>query len=205
MKITNAILIVIYRLLTILLIISLCYGLYHIAYLFIQKIDTIDNSIFPVIITGFLTIIGYFVIRYIERKKEIEQKIREQKIHIYEEFINYQLRKLKNIKSHHKISITEENELIDIYWDMKKKSILWLSDDTFKDYLNWENKSLKNFQIEDENIEAVTKIIMNLTNLMLKFRKDIGHKNKDIDDINLPSLVLYDIIYFLKENMKNKI
>ena len=55
----------------------------------IEKIDSINANIVVALIAGTVTIIGYFITRYLEKKKLIEQQIREQKLPAYEEFIDF--------------------------------------------------------------------------------------------------------------------
>jgi hypothetical protein len=207
MKITtivNKTLSLIYSLLKVLLIVLVFIGLYRIGRELALKMDNIDSSMLAVIISGFITITGFFIKRYFERKKEIERQIQKHKVHIYDDFISYYFRKFETIgKNTGNNNPVEKEELIDIIWDLKKKSILWLSDDTFKAFLDWENKSWKVVNKLDINEKIIVSFISNLIDLILKFRKDIGHKNKNIDNVNLSESMLGKM-FLIRENQDKK-
>ncbi len=92
----------------------------------------INPNIIATIIAGTVTIIGYLITRYFEKKKINEQQIREQKLPAYEEFIDFIFNILKQSKNSKHLYIEEINES---FWNINKKSILWLSDKTLKSYV----------------------------------------------------------------------
>ncbi|MCO6147381.1 hypothetical protein [Flavobacterium sp. NRK1] len=49
----------------------------------------LDINLIVAIIGATVTLLGYYVTRYLERKKEIEFQIRNKKIPIYEEFFEF--------------------------------------------------------------------------------------------------------------------
>jgi hypothetical protein len=196
----------IYRIMAIVFIIFVCYGLYHLIFLLISKIDKIDANMFSIIVGGFVAITGYFITRHFERKKESEQKIREQKIPVYERFIDFYFEKFREIKKNRGFIKSEENnELMDFFWDMKRKSILWLSDDTFHAYLNWEKQYREELRLlkksgENYDNDKLVAYYLRFTDVLLEFRKDIGHKNRNIKSEDISSLIISDFKDVLKEN-----
>jgi hypothetical protein len=157
---------------------------------------------FSVIIGAFVTILGYFITRYIEQQKIREQKIREQKIPVYEKFINFYFDKFRDVKKNPNSQESKnKGELIDFFWDMKRKSILWLSDDTFNYYLNWEKQYREKFK-EDIDENNLLEHYLSFTDILLEFRKDIGHKNKNIKSEDIKSLIISDYEDFSKKDKK---
>jgi len=162
---------------------------YRLITYFISKIDSIDANILIALIAGTVTITGYFITRYFEKKKIIEQQIREQKIPVYEEFIEFFFKLFRNTKEKAEIDTNERN---DFMWRMNKKSILWLSDKTFKSYVTWKNMSIKFADTEVKSEAENIKMLQLFEQLLLDFREDIGHKNKNIQKGDLFSLFITD-------------
>jgi len=157
--------------------------------LFFGKIDKINPNIAVAIIAGSVTITGYFITRYLERKKIIEQQIREQKLPVYEEFVSFLFSFLQKSKNKKQIN---DQKLQDFFWTMNKKSILWLSDRTLKSYIKWKNDTGKYSKLEGNDLEKSLSILLTLENLLKDFRMDIGHKNKNIQEGDILSLFIND-------------
>jgi len=155
----------------------------------IVSIDKINPNIIVAIIAGTVTIVGYFVTRYLEKKKIIEQQIREQKLPVYEEFIDFIFSIFKQAKNNKQIN---DKKLEEFFWNMNKKSILWLSDRTLKSYVKW--KKLTSEYANNENKTDIDSLMImtSLENLLKDFRADIGHKNKDIEVGDILSLFIND-------------
>jgi hypothetical protein len=143
--------------------------------------NKIDPNILVAVIAGSVTILGYFIARYFEKKKVIEQQIREQKLPAYEEFVDFLFDIFKKTKDGRKFNDKDIKELGEFYWEMNKKAILWLSDKTLKSYSTW--KSMTSDYADKENRSEVENlnILFALETLLLDFRNDIGHDNKNIE------------------------
>ena len=178
-----------YGLLGILLLGGLFFLIYRLVIYAISKADVINANILVALIASTVTIVGYFITRYLEKKKLIEQQIREQKIPVYEEFIGFFFKLFKNTKSK---EIIDSKELEDFFWEMNKKSVLWLSDKTFKSYINWKNTTAKFADVKDKSEAENIKMLLLFEKLLLDFREDIGHKNKNLESGDLLSLFLND-------------
>lgn len=186
-KLSNSITVV----LGFIVIIVIGYFVYKMTALIISKIDNLDANILVAILAAASTIIGFYITRYLERKKIIEQQIREQKLPIYGEFIDFMFKIFENTKANSKEHISTE-EMNKFFWNLNKKSILWLSDNTLKSYVTWKN-SISNINESNENKElAGTKLLLDFENLLLDFRKDIGHKNENIDQGDLLKMFVND-------------
>lgn len=156
----------------------------------LDKIEKLDPNIVIAVIGGTVTILGYFITRYLERKKTIEQQIREQKLPTYEEFIDFIFNIFQQTKNQTEVDL---KSLEKFYWSMNKKSILWLSDRTFKSYVTWKNKTAEYADKKDKSIVDSFQIMNSLGDLLKDFRADIGHKNKDISSTDILSLFITDI------------
>lgn len=143
-----------------------------------NKIDF--NTLMPVI-AGSLTILGYFITRYLEKRKIIEQQIREQKLPVYEEFVNFLLDVFKTTKEEKEFNSKDVKKIGEFYWEMNKKSILWLSDRTFKSYSNWKSLTSDYADKKDKSEAENLKLLYMLEDLILDIRSDIGHNNKNLE------------------------
>lgn len=161
--------------------------LFKLSELIFENIEKVNPNILVAIIGSTVTIIGYFISRYLEKKKLIEQQIREQKLPVYDEFVEFLFKILKDNKSNKKLS---EKELIDLFYSLNKKSILWLSDNSLKAYKEWR---IKTINLSDNNSEnAGVEVMALLEKMLFEFRKDIGHKNQNLKSGDILSLFIND-------------
>jgi len=184
-----------------LVIIGICAGVF--LFLWLVKFvycnsEKFNANIVVALIAGTVTFMGYFVTRFLEKKKLIEQQIREQKLPAYEEFIEFLFIIFKKTKNNKPIS---NKEIEEFYWSMNKKSILWLSDKTLKSYANWKALSIKYADLKDKSPEDSITIMLALEQMLLDFRRDIGHKNSGIEKGEILSLFLTDLEKY-KEQLK---
>lgn len=150
--------------------------------------QSIDPNIVVALIAATVTLIGYFITRYLEKKKLIEQQIREQKLPVYQEFIDFIFEIFQSTKKKKELDI---DKLGEFYWKMNKMSILWLSDRTFKSYSTWKDctsKAVDKHRTKKENLE----ILYMLENLLFEIRKDIGHENKNLVKGDILKLFIND-------------
>ena len=153
------------------------------------KINKDNANFFGAMVVGSVTIIGYFITRYLERKKLIEQQIREQKLPTYEEFLDFIFKLFKDAKLNKKMS---DEELQKLYWELNKKAILWLSDRSLKSYSTWRSEVIKFSKRKDSTKEENARVLIAFENLLLDFRKDIGHDNKKLTTGDILSLFIND-------------
>ena len=69
---------------------------YKISYVIITNFDKININIFITVIGGTITISSFYITRYLEKKKVIENEIRNKKIPIYEEFFAFYFKVVYN-------------------------------------------------------------------------------------------------------------
>ncbi|MEP0987678.1 hypothetical protein [Ekhidna sp.] len=156
----------------------------------LSRIDKINPNVLVALIAGTVTIIGYFITRYLERKKLIEQQIREQKVPTYEEFIDFIFKIFKSSKTNTPLN---DKELQDLYWNLNKKAILWLSDKTLKSYTHFRDSSANHANLEKRTQLDNAIVLLAFEQLLLDFRSDIGHDNKNLESGDLLSLFINDM------------
>ena len=77
--------------------------------LIINKVDMLNVNLIVAILAGTFTIIGFYLTRFFEKKKLIEEQIRERKLPIYEEFIDFIFKVFENIQDKTKDKISDED------------------------------------------------------------------------------------------------
>ncbi|MDD3771613.1 MAG: hypothetical protein PHC38_03045 [Weeksellaceae bacterium] len=162
-----------------LILLAIGFFVYKLTIIIIEKADKLDANIIVAILAGAFTIIGFYITRFLEKKKLIEQQIREQKLPIYEEFIDFIFKVFENTKENSKEHVSEA-EMQKFFWKLNRKSILWLSDNTLKSYITWRNGIEDFAKNNPDNKKAGAYILLDFERLLLDFRKDIGHKNANI-------------------------
>lgn len=159
-------------------------------------IQGVEPEVVAGLIMAGVTIIGYFINRYLDRKKLQEQQIREQNLPTYSEFLGF-LFEIFNKSKKGEDPFGEEFQ--DSFWDLNKKAILWMSDKTLRSYIVWRQDALRYGELDLENMSEEeasfekTRMLLSFENLLLEFRKDIGHKNKDFQRGEILSLFINDI------------
>lgn len=161
--------------------------------LLVEYVPKTNPNIIVALIAGTVTVLGYFITRYFERKRIIEQQIREQKLPVYEEFITFLFNVILGVKKGNHVT---EQEMENFMIAFNKKSIIWLSDESLLAYLKW--KSTSNLKNKDDMKEVLHSFYA-LEEMFLEFRKDIGHSNKGLKQGDLLSLFIND----LEELQKN--
>jgi hypothetical protein len=121
-----------------------------------------------------------------ERKREIDQEHRKQKIPIYEELLKFMFRLLQAGKPGHQP--VPEEETIKFLTEFTQKLIIWGSDGVMKQFTTW-RASLLNQDPQKPNYEG----LFLFEKLLMEIRKDVGHKNKNIKKGDILGLFINDI------------
>jgi hypothetical protein len=158
---------------------------------------TLNPNIIVALIAGLVTVSGYFISRYFERKKLIEQQIREQKLPVYEEFISFIFEMIMNVKAG---TETDQKEMETFMMNFTKKSIVWMSNDSLKSYSTWKKRSSE-FSEGDKNYADTMKQMVLLEDMFFEFRKDIGHSNKGLKRGDLLALFINDLHKYDLDNI----
>ncbi|MCT4210843.1 hypothetical protein HZP47_02945 [Elizabethkingia anophelis] len=89
----------VYILLAIVIVAGIGFFLFKIIQIFITNLDKVNANFFIAILGATVTLTGYFLTRYFERKKIIEMDIRNKKIPIYEEFMKFYFQNIYSSKN----------------------------------------------------------------------------------------------------------
>jgi hypothetical protein len=159
------------------------YFLFEISNLIITNFDKININVFITVIGGTVTISSFFITRYLEKKKVIENEIRNKKIPIYEEFFAFYFKVVYNSIS--------ENDMITFFKEFNQKAIIWFPDETLKSYVEWRKKVME--FAKDNTNDNLINLIFHQEDFLKQFRKDIGHSNKYLVKGDISSLYINDI------------
>ncbi len=172
------------------------YLLYLIGIRLSKYVKQIDPNIIVAVIAGLVTVFGYFITRNSERRKIIEQQIREQKLPVYEQFLDFFFKIIKGTKHNKPIS---DKEMENFMLDFNKKSIVWLSDKSLKAYVAWRKSAVGYSENKVNNYDETIRQMVLLEQMFFEFRKDIGHKNEELETGDLLSLFINDLDKYKKE------
>lgn len=151
----------------------------------------LDINLVIAIIGAFVTFTGYYITRYLERKKEIEFQIRNKKIPIYEEFFEFYFKVVFSSKNGENMN---QDEMTTFFQKFNQKAIIWFPDEILKSYSDWKNELA--FFSENNSTDNLKILLIKQEDLMKLFRKDIGHKNNQIDKGMISSLYINDLNTF---------
>lgn len=158
--------------------------------LLLSNLDKINPNIIAAIIAGAITFTGYFVTRHLEKRKEIELQIREQKLPIYEEFMGFFFKFVFD-EDFKKLGADEKDaETLNFMVKFSQKSIMWFSDESLKSFIEWKRMSSK--LASQQNVDHTYQLVL-FEKMLIAFRKDVGHSNKNITTGDLLSIFVTDI------------
>ncbi|MCT1524151.1 hypothetical protein [Sphingobacterium hotanense] len=124
---------------------------YTIAVFFFENIKKVNPNIVISILGLAVTLITFILTRHYERKKLIEQQIREQKLSAYEQFLEFLFTIFIRAKTGNPLTTLELNQL---FYALNQKSILWLSSKSLKAYRKFIKLSLL---IDPEELSELAK------------------------------------------------
>lgn len=153
----------------------------------LQNIDKININLAVGVLGGTVTITGYFISRYLERKKIIEMEIRNKKIPIYEEFVSYYFYTMFNEKKN--TGKGADPKMVNFFRDFNQKAIIWFPDEVLKSYLKWK-KDITRFTNGESSLHDA---IYQQEEFLKAIRQDIGHKNKNFEKFEISSIYINDI------------
>lgn len=176
---------------------GLFYGLYLTMNYLIDTLNSLQKEVSAAIIAGMVTIIisiiSITIGKYYERKMVIEKELRDKKIPMYEEFIEFFLNLFLAEKTKDK-EISEE-EMVNFFNKFTQKLMVWGSDQVVGQWSDYRRKVGK-------NPHDTTKTMFEFEKLLLVIRKDTGHANKNIKSGDLLGLFINDIDNYIKRNSK---
>lgn len=136
--------------------------------------------------TIIVSLISILVSKQLDRKAQVLSHLREKKVPIYEEIIDFIFR-VTFAEKLEKKPISEQ-EMVEFVTKFTQELIIWGSDDMIDAFYQFRMESINN--PDDQNPH---KIIFVVENLLLAIRKDLGHKNKNMPKGKLLSLFVNDV------------
>jgi multidrug transporter EmrE-like cation transporter len=176
--------------LTFLILLIILIGVWFLIKFLWETFSNLHQEVAVAIIAGAATVlVSVFSIilgKYYERKREIDLELREKKIPMYEEFVNYFFRILLTDKINKPIS---QKDILEFYGKFTQKLMVWGSDEVIKKWSNYRRHSVEN--INDDTCSPRSMFLFE--DLLFAIRKDMGHKNKDVHKGELLGLFVNDI------------
>jgi hypothetical protein len=125
--------------------------------------------------------------KYYDRRRSIEQELREKKMPVYFEFIEFNMKLLFSDKITGKAM--SEKEMEKFLYAFTQKIMIWGSDEVVVAWSNYRRKIINYSPESDIGFTAM----FELERLLLALRKDTGHKNKNIKRGDLLGLFINDV------------
>ncbi|MBG58196.1 MAG: hypothetical protein CMK46_07920 [Porticoccus sp.] len=170
---------------TILLLILLAYGMYLLA------IST-DPSVAAAAITASSTIIvstaTVTIGRYLEKKKELEALHREQKIPIYDKFLDGLFSVFYDQKG-------KRLNIVKFLQEWQQKIVLWGGPKVVNAYVSWKDE-LTEHEPNVQSMESTERLI-------LAIREELGHENENLVEGLFPRFILREYKLYSKLAKQN--
>jgi hypothetical protein len=166
------------------------YGVFKSIAWFFSQVLSVDPRISAALITGLIAIIGtsltITIPRYFQKKMEIESHLRDKKSDTYKLLVELLFKILMNGKTDKPL---KDKDIIREMSKFTENLILWGSEDVMKSYISYRKYFMSRKAGEEMTLEAIEK----MENLLLVIRKDMGHKNKNLQQGDILSLFINDI------------
>ncbi len=138
--------------------------------------------------TVIVSVLTVMLSKYYEKKRQIAQEIRESKIPIYKDFIEFLFRMFNFSKNPDKK--VKEDEMLEFLTDFTQKMIIWGSDEVL-----YEWQKFKNLNTPNSNLTKLQslELLRQVEKILYAIRKDVGHNNKKLKQDTLLSLFINDL------------
>lgn len=174
----------------------------------ISLFGSIDKEISAAIIatsgTIFVSILTLIVSKQLEKKREIEQIIRDKKIPIYEDFmmsmfkfLNQQASLRRNQADNPSTTQLESatnQEMQTFFQEFTPKLIVWGTDEVVSNWSSFRQKSLApQTATASRTREESIRMLLDFEKLLLSIRRDLGHANTKLKDGDLLRTFINDV------------
>jgi hypothetical protein len=141
--------------------------------------------------TILVSVISVIATRYYERKRIIDQQLRERKMPMYEKFIDFWMRYMlaENLGKPQ----ATESELQDFIVDFTKELLVWGSDEVVSEWSRF-RRTLSNMTSPDE---VSTAMLFQFERMLLSMRREFGHTNRKLKTGDILGLYINDIDEYL--------
>ncbi len=153
--------------------------------------------------TILVSVITVVIGKQLEKKREIENQHRIQKIEIYEKFMKKMFEILRLHGSEKAIPVAgksqKEDDLIKFFEEFSRKLILWGSRGVIKQFIEFRKFGMKSG-------EPDPRILLQFEKVLMQIRKELGHSNRGLSQYNLLFLFIKDqqnLIRLIESSPKN--
>lgn len=164
-------------------------------------LSSVENEIAAALITASVTaiisVISLILGKYYENVQTINQQLRDKKIPIYEQFIEFIFDLMWGEKI--KGKRMSEAEMQRFFTRFTQKLVSWGSDEVISKWGSFRKELINYASIKDNELSKAQfpKIMFMLEDLLLAIRKDIGYKNNNIHRGDILRLFINDIDQYL--------
>lgn len=149
-------------------------------------------AIVAAVATVLVSVFSVVVTKYYDRKRVIEQEIREKKIPMYVEFVEFWFNTLyaKRITG----KDMTEKEMVQFFNAFTQKLMIWGSDEV----LTLWSRYRRGFTGVQDTESISPEKLFEFENLLMAIRKDMGHRNNGVIKGDLLGLFINDIDRYVK-------
>jgi hypothetical protein len=139
-------------------------------------------------------IVSPYVARYFEKKRDVEQSVRNHKIEVYQKITGHWAAAILSTKTGK--SEIDPQIISDLLSFIIREFVIWGSEDVICAY----NEFLKVMRtnVENESIDITKGRLLVFERLLLVIRKDLGHTNLNLTEGSLLRLFVNDYDAFFK-------
>ena len=154
------------------------------AWLSVSYILSLPKEVAGPMIAAVAAVSGILLSRRNEKRKEVEQQLRQQKTPVYEEFTKLFLGQM--MKATPDAPAASQAQIETFFRNWMPKLTIWGSDDVVREFIAWKRGL---------SIPTQTDLTRLLTTeqVLLTIRADLGHSNKGLHPGDLLSLYITDI------------
>ncbi|MCM3541329.1 hypothetical protein [Priestia endophytica] len=176
------------------------YGVFRFLLWIYNQVLSIDPRISAALITGLLAIVAtsltITIPKYLEKKMEIEEHLRDKKSDTYKELVEFLFTILMGTKMGKTLT---DKDIVEIMSSFTENLILWGSEDVIKRYKDYRT----HFATREIGVKTTMREIEIMEGLLLAIRKDMGHKNKKLVRGDILSLFINDLEKTMEDLKQN--
>lgn len=164
---------------------------------YIKYVFDTYTAISVALITGLLAFVSVPIGKYFENRYNIKNKIREERQKVYIEFLNWLI---KNVLY---AEVTNNKNIIEELREQQKYMTIYASDNVLKAWSDFKTSAMNSEQNKKGlTKEETTKYYLEneapkIEDLILAIRKELGYKNKNINQYDILKLYINDINKYL--------
>lgn len=158
------------------------YGLFKLILAFFTELNpSVAAAIVAASATVLVSVFSVLTSKSLEQKAIIAQQIREKKIPVYEELIQFVFNIIRATKENKSLS---EEETTEFMFTFTERIVVWGSDEVVDAFYRFRNSN---------NVDGGQGAILCIEDMLLAIRKDLGHRNKSLSRGKILGLFINDI------------